>query len=91
MHSLASNIPKHKHYQPLAGLLIDSIDVFDFAPGGHTFTITVTDTLGSSASDSFTFTTPEAVGRHSVTIVLWYEYHCIILCGSITYNPLFAE
>ena len=67
-----------------AGLLVDSIDVFDFAPGVHTFTITVTDTLGSGASDSFTFTTPEALGRHSVTIVLWHEYHSLLHGGSIT-------
>ena len=67
-----------------AGLLVDSIDVFDFAPGEHTFTITVTDTLGSSASDSFAFTTPEALGRHSATIVLWHDHHSMLHGGSIT-------
>ena len=55
-------------FQPHAGLLSDSIDVFDFAPGVHTATITVTDTLGSSAAESFNFTTPEALGRCNGTM-----------------------
>ena len=55
-------------FQPHAGQLVDSIDVFDFAPGVHTATITVTDTLGSSASQSFDFTTPEALGRCNGTM-----------------------
>ena len=41
-----------------AGLLVDSIDVFDFAPGLHTATITVNNTLGDSDSESFFFFTP---------------------------------
>ena len=50
----------------LTGLLSDIIDVFDFAPGVHTATITVTDTLGSSDSESFDFITP---GQYSGTVV----------------------
>ena len=50
------------------GLLIDSIDVFDFAPGVHTATITVTDTQGNSVSQSFEFTTPEPLGQCNGTM-----------------------
>ena len=50
------------------GLLEDTIDVFDFAPGEHTATITVTDTLGSSDSESFDFTTPEPLGQCNGTM-----------------------
>ena len=57
-----------KHYQPHAGLLEDSINVFDFEPGVHTATITVTDTLGSSDSESFDFTTPEPLGQYNGTM-----------------------
>ena len=53
-----------------AGLLMDDINVFDYAPGLHIATITVNDTLGSSAGESFTFLTPEAIGRQSGIVVL---------------------
>ena len=53
-------------FQPHAGQLVDSIDVFDFEPGVHTATITVTDTLGSSDSESFDFITP---GQYSGIMV----------------------
>ena len=53
-----------------AGLLMDDINVFDYAPGLHIATITVNDTLGSSAGQSFTFLTPEAMGRQSGIVVL---------------------
>ena len=49
---------RHLSISPSVGLLVDDIDVFDFAPGEHTATITVTDILGSSDSESVTFTTP---------------------------------
>ena len=41
---------------------MDDINVFDFASGEHTATITVTDTLGNSDSETFSFTTPDAAG-----------------------------
>ena len=50
----------------LAGPLVDDINVFDFAPGEHTATITVNDTLGTSDSESFNFTSP---GRYNGKIV----------------------
>ena len=40
--------------------------MFDFAPGEHTATITVNDTLGNSDSESFMFTTRGNVGE-------WYR------------------
>jgi len=41
-----------------AGLLVNSLDVFDFAPGNHIATIIVNNTLGSSDSESFFFFAP---------------------------------
>ena len=55
-------IMSHLH----AGLLVDSINVFDFAPGEHTATITVNNTLGNSDFESFNFFTP---GQYIGTMV----------------------
>ena len=49
-----------------AGPFVGSINVFDFAPGGHTATITVNNTLGNSDSESFNFFTP---GQYIGTMV----------------------
>ena len=46
-----------------AGALVDDINVFDFAIGEHTATITVNDTLGTSDSESFNFTTGKYNGK----------------------------
>ena len=39
------------------------VSVCDFAPGEHTATITVNDTLGNSDSESFNFTTGRYNGK----------------------------
>ena len=60
---------RHLSNSPPVGLLVDDIDVFDFASGEHTATITVTDILGSSDSESVTFTTPgEYNNKHLMTL-----------------------
>ena len=46
-----------------AGPLVGDVSVCDFAPGEHTATITVNDTLGNSDSESFNFTTGRYNGK----------------------------
>ena len=58
---------------------MDDINVFDYAPGLHIATITVNDTLGSSAGESFTFLTPEAIGRQSGIVHKYLR----MLCGDV--------
>ena len=77
-------------FQPHAGLLSDSIDVFDFAPGVHTATITVTDTLGNSDSESFDFTTPEALGRCNGAVDITACY-AMALLHILYYLPKYAH
>ena len=60
-----------------AGLLVNSLNVFDFEPGGHAVTITVTNTLGSNDSEILSFFTPAGQYIRSkvppgVSITLYY-------------------
>ena len=76
----------------LAGLLADSVDVFDFQPGEHTATITATNTLGSSDAESFFFVTPEPTGWYLGTV--WCHGHkqhdYIVLFYIKPYSGLFS-
>ena len=59
-----------------AGLLVNSLNVFDFEPEFHTVTITVTNTLGSNDSEILVFFTPGQYIRSKVpsgmSITLYY-------------------
>ena len=68
---------KHINFLP-AGPLVDDINVFDFAPGEHTATFTVNDTLGTSDSESFNFTTGKYNGKNHCMVCV-----CISMQGRI--------